>query len=229
MGLAIEVGYLADMLENDEEGAKQFREVLAKLERFLPTQGLRPHVEPTDCPVFSAEMFGYSGLHYLRRFAAHLNMRGRLPEPGDEDAFKDAVLESYSALFDAPAPSLVGRLFGKKPVSRAYDHLILHSDAEGFYLPQDFPEVLFPPESLAIPGGMIGSSHRLLAEVERLAASLELPLNLDPEDEEVWNAAGAQAESETRWKRYGVESFTCIRLYQAAKHSIEHSAAIVFC
>lgn len=229
MGLAIEVGYLADMLENDEEGAAWFREELAKLEQFLPTQGLKPHVEATECPVFSAEMYGYSGLHYLRRLAAHLNIRGTLPEPGGQDAAKDPVLESYIGLFNAPAPSLVDRLFGKKAVSREYDHLIIHSDAEGFYLPQDFPNVLIPPESLAIPGGMIGSSHRLLAEIESLAAALELPLTLDPEDDEVWNAADDQGEAATGWKRYGVESFTCIRLYRAAKHSIEHSAAIVFC
>lgn len=229
MGLAIEVGYLADMLENDEEGAEWFSEELAKLEQFLPTQGLRAHSEPKKCPVFSVEMHGYSGLHYLRRFAAHLNLTGSRPEPGDQDASKDPVLERYYSLLNAPARSVIGRMFGRKTVSRRYDHLIYHSDAEGYYIPQDFPDVLFPPESLAIPGGMIGSSHRLLAEIEHLATALELPLTLDPEDEEVWNAADAQGESETLWKRYGVESFTCVRLYQAAKHSIEHSAAIVFC
>ncbi|MFL5242013.1 MAG: hypothetical protein ACJ8FY_07885 [Gemmataceae bacterium] len=105
-----------------------------------------------------------------------------------------------------------------------------HSDAEGYYLPQDFPKVLFPPEDLEIPGGMVGSSVRLHDECKRLANWLQLPLDLDPEAEEVWEAAfDKQGEEDEVWHRYGIESFVCLRLYAASKHSMEHGAAIVFC
>jgi len=88
--------------------------------------------------------------------------------------------------------------------------------------------VLFPPEELEIPGGMIGSSPRLLDETRRLAQAIELPLDMDPEADELWKAAETQGEGDALWQRYGVESFTCLRLYHAARHSIEHSAALVF-
>jgi hypothetical protein len=228
MGLAIEVGYLADMLANDEEGATRFRENMETLNAQLKLSGLRVHNEPESCPIFSAEMFGYSGLHYLRRLAAHLNIRGKLPEPGDGEASKDPVLEEYYGMVEKSGGSLFGRMFGKKPKEREYAHLIFHSDAEGFYVPQDFREVLFSDENLKIPGGMIGSSQRLLKEMEKLARAIDLPLELDPEAEEIWEAADSQGEGEKTWQRYGVESFTCLRLYHGAKHSVAHSAVIVF-
>lgn len=228
MGLAIEVGYLADMLANDDDGAKWFDEEMQKLNPVLSSLGLNPHVEPRDCPVFSAEMFGYSGLHYLRRIAAHLNLRGKLPPPGDDQSAKDPVVEEYYALLASPKQSLLDRLLGRRPAKREFDHLMFHSDAEGYYLPQEFSEVIFPPEALKTPGGMVGSSTRLAAETRRLATVLGLPLDIDPEDEEVWEAADSQGEGETIWKRYGVESFSCLRLHHAAQHSIKHAAAIVF-
>ena len=227
MGLAIEVGYLADVLE-DEEGAADFREQLSKLNVCLKACGLNEHVEPQTCPVFSAEMYGYSGIHYLRRIAAHLDLRGKLPAPGADNAAKDPVLAEYCALFDKPKQSLFGRLFGRKQNSRHFDHLIYHSDAEGYYVPQRFTEVLFTPETMDIPGGMIGSSQQLLQETSQLAQALQLPLDLDPESQAVWDASDSQGKGDTLWQRYGVESFTCLRLHRAAKLSVSNSALIVF-
>jgi hypothetical protein len=228
MGLAIEVGFLADMQQHDEEGAQWVLDELKKLDSFLPACGLQPHVEPESVPCFSTEMFGYSGLHHLRRFAAHVNLRGEIPCPGDENSSNNPVLNEYFALLDSPPPSFFGRLLGNKLTIREFDHLILHSDAEGFYLPQDFPEVLSPPETLEVVGGAIGSSHRLKIETESLAAALELPLDLNPDDERVWEASDSQGEGDTKWERYGVESFTCLRLHHAAVHSVKYAAAIVF-
>jgi hypothetical protein len=229
MGLSIEVGYLADMLDNDEEGATWFRDNLAQLNLHLRASGLAPHQEPETCPVFSADMFGYSGLHYLRRAAAHLSLRGSLPPPGGKDASDDPVLAEYYDQVDQPRGGLLGRVFSRQPLKRKFEHLILHSDAEGYYVPQDFPEVLFPPEELKIPGGMVGSSQRLLQEMTVLAEALQLPPGLDPEADEVWQAADSQGTGEAQWQRYGVESYVCLRLLRAAQHSIANSALIVFC
>ena len=228
MGLVIEVGTLADRLLHDEEGAQWFRAELVVLSSYLEYCGLVAHQEPDMCPLLSLEMFGYSGLHYLRRIAAHLNLRQRLPDPGDENASQDAVLQEYFSFLTKPRGSFLSRLFGGSKTVRHYDHLILHSDAEGFYVPQDFESVLFPPEHLKIPGGMVGSSQQLLTETARLAKVLELPLDLEPESEEVWEAAESQGTGNTLWQRYGIESYTCLRLYHAAKHSIANSAVIVF-
>lgn len=237
MGLSIEVGYLADQLQHDQEGAAFFLEELETVNAFLACMGLPAHVESRNCPVFSADMFSYSGLHYLRRIAAHLDLRGTLPPPGDGNSADDPTLKEYYRLFDdggASKVSFAGNLqlmFARRPPPRIrnYDHLIIHSDAEGFYLPQDFASVLTPPESAEILGGMIGSSVRLLAETASLAKILELPLDMDPEAEELWQAADTQGEGDLLWQRYGIESYVCLRLHHAARHSITHSAAIVFC
>ncbi len=157
-------------------------------------------------------MMGYSGLHYLRRLAAYIGLDRDIPGPGTRRAAEDPVLAEY---YDLLAPG--------------FEHLLLHSDAEGFYVPQDFEDVIFPDEALRIPGGMIGSSPRLLDECKRLAEWLELPLNTDPESAEVWDAASEPASDGLKWKRYGAESFGCLRLIRAAEASIRTGAAIVFC
>ena len=202
---------------------------MRSLNAFLESSGLNPHNESNQCPVWDTHNGSYGNLHYLRRIAAHINIRGSLPEPGSKDTLDDPVVQEYYALVNAPPITLLGRLRGKRSVARTFDHLMCHSDAEGYYLPQDFAQVLFTPEELKIPGGMIGSSHRLLNETRVLARAIELPLELDPDSEEVWAACDSQGEGEKMWQRYGVESSTCLRLHRAARHSIKHSAAIVFC
>lgn len=228
MGLSIEVGYLADMRENDEEAAQRFRDEIERFNGHLAAVGLAVHREPESCPVYSADMGGYSSLHHLRRLAAHLSLRGKLPEPGDKDSSKDPVLEEYFRRFENSGPSWISRLFGRKQPVGEFDHLICHSDAEGYYVPQDFAAVLFPPKTLQISGGMVGSSQRLLQETMRLADALQLPLSLDPESEEVWQAVDSRGKGNLRWQRYGMESFVCLRLHRAAQHSISNSALLVF-
>ena len=112
-----------------------------------------------------------------------------------------------------------------------FDHLIMHSDAEGLYLPIEFEGVLLAANAETDYVEMIGSSHILLREIKVLASALELPLDLNPESEEVWQAAEnarGMEPNDTVWKRFGIESYICIRLYRAAKASVDNSAAIVF-
>lgn len=65
-------------------------------------------------------------------------------------------------------------------------------------------------------------------ETRRLAAFLELPLDLDTESEQVYEAAGSRGTGPTTWQRYGRESYSCLRLYHAAIHSSTIGAALVF-
>lgn len=227
MGLSIEVGILADLNDNDQEGAQRFRKEIDTLNRFLASEGLASHVEPESCEVFSCDMWGYSGLHYLRRVAAHLDLRKRLPPPGDDDSAKDPVLGQYFQMVDNSSAGFLTRLFGRQS-TRTFDHLIVHGDAEGLYLPVDLDRVLTLSEDYPVAGGMVGSSVRLRDECARLALVLSLPLDIDLESDELLEAAESQGSGKQTWQRYGVESFTCLRLLHAARHSIKTGAAVVF-
>ncbi len=220
MGLDIEVGILADLVDNDEEGYAYFKEQFDAINRALHTAGLPPYNEP-DEPEYeglpwSCDTYGYSGLHYLRRIAAHLWLGHGLPEPGAQDASKDLVLQQCYERLDEPHNS------------SNFPHLVFHSDSEGFYLLLPFKSVIYTASELGIAGAMIGSAPMLMEERQRLAAVLDLPLDLDIEAEEVWSAAERQGESEIKWQRYGVESLTCLSLFRACEISVQSGAALVF-
>ena len=229
MGLDLSVGFIADLKVNDPESAEDFAQYFSFVGQLLKEAGLPEHMEPTDCEVWGAQMFGYSGLHYLRRIAAHIDAGLPLPPPGDNKSSSDALVEAYFDDVLGKRIGLMQRLFKKQPqFARSFDHLIVHGDSEGFYLPQDFPSVLFADDK-KLPGGMLGSVPRLLAELERLAEALGLPENLHSQSEELWEAADSQGGGDALWERYGIESFSCVVLREACHKSLASGAAIVFC
>lgn len=229
MGLDLSVGLIADLRSNDSEGAEHFSTALSALDPLLKSAGLLPHVEPDECACWSAQMYGYSGLHYLRRIAAYVDAGQPLPPPGDNASSEDPLLAAYYDAVAGKTPGLLQRITRRSPrFSRSFDHLLVHSDAEGFYLPQDFRHVLFA-EDEAVPGGMVGSVPRLLAELERLAAQLAIPDDLHAQSEDLWEAAEAQGEGVERWQQYGIESFCCVVLREACRRSLATGAAIIFC
>ncbi len=229
MGLSLEVGILADLRENDKEGYEYWKQQFQTLNEFLRASGLPAHTEPEDCEVWGCDMFGYSGLHYLRRVAAHLDVAGHIPPPGGEDAAKDETLLNYYRYAEEDGANLAKRLFVRSPKFRlSFNHLILHSDDEGLYIPMAFEKVLFPPSDFGISGGIIGSSVGLLKECELLASRLEIPPDVTYDSEEVYKAADLQGQADVRWKKYGRESFTCLHLMRACRQSIKTGAAVVF-
>ena len=224
MGLALCVGVPSEIRESDPEYVEYFEQQVEAINGVLESFGLPAHREPFDVEderTFECEMYGYSGLHYLRRVAAHLALGRNLPEPGDDGAASDPVLSDYYRIFDAS--------FARgEAAGMPFQHLIVHGDAEGYYLPVEFDDVIIPDASLEIAGGMLGSSHALLRECRELAQALELPLDLSVEDQRLWLAPDTQGEGETKWEQYGVESFTCIMLIRACEASIDTGAAVVF-
>ncbi|HEX2265933.1 MAG TPA: hypothetical protein VHH14_06600, partial [Solirubrobacterales bacterium] len=172
MGLSISVGLGTEVREEgDDETLAYLEDQFEVINDLLESFGLPPHREPYELEagqVLSLDMFGYSGVHYLRRVAAHLAFEQELPPPGDEEASADPVLADYYQLFDE-------HLAEGKAGAMRFQHLIIHSDAEGYYLPIDFPEVIHADPSLEVAGDMIGSSPRLLAECLELAEALGLP------------------------------------------------------
>lgn len=223
MGLALCVGVPSEIRESDPEYVAYFEQQVEAINGVLESFGLPPHREPLveDERTFECEMVGYSGLHYLRRVAAHLALGRELPPPGDDGAASDPVLSDYYKIFDAS--------FARGESSGIpFQHLIVHGDAEGYYLPVEFDDVIIPDASLEIAGGMLGSSHALLRECRELAQALELPADLSPDDEAVFEAVESQGEGAAKWERYGVESYTCLALIKACEASVETGAAVVF-
>lgn len=232
MGLSLEVGFLSDLKRHDPDACSHYLGEFSRLNRFLAGAGLPEHDEPDELPeesVFSCDMWGYSGLHHLRRVAAHLALGRGLPPPTKEDASKDAAVEEYYRLVTSAPTGLFARLLGRKRTMLEFQHLMVHSDAEGYYLPQEFPAVLFPDEKLKIAGGMVGSVPRLLEECRHLARALRVPLDLDHESTELWEAAEKPGSSADGWKHHGLEAFGCLRLIRACEASLATGAAVVFC
>lgn len=222
--LALCVGVPSVIRESDPEYVEYFQQQVEAINGVLDSFGLPPHREPFDVEderTFECDMIGFSGLHYLRRIAAYLALGRAVPPPGDDNAASDPVLNDYYHIFDAS--------FARgEATGIAFQHLIVHGDAEGYYLPVDFEDVIIPDASLEIAGSMLGSSHALLRECTELARALELPEGLSFEDEAVWRAVESQGEGVAKWERYGVETYTCLALMKACETSIETGAAIVF-
>jgi hypothetical protein len=213
MGLNMVVGVLVDA---EDDYAETVRADFAAIGGLLERAGLRRWTEPDPAGAKSAEfeVWGYSGLHTVRRLAVHLAAGGRLPEPLGEGsrAVDDPLLREVQEALPAGPPG-------------PFDHLVHHSDCEGHYVPVDFARVIVDDEA---PGGCLGSSVRLLAETRRLAEALGLPEDTDPHSAEVFEAADAEEPAAEGWRRHGVESYVCLQLLRAAKVSVATGAAIAF-
>lgn len=209
MGLAIVVGMLAELRQLDEKGARDFRETLDAVNDLLRRAGLPPHNEPETLPPLENRCeeigFPYSFLHYLRRaYAHHLQNPGWRAAPFDEskNPARDALVEKHSR--------------------KMQSHLLCHSDAEGFHVPIDFKPMLVD-DGKRIPGALVGSSYRLREELVAVAPALGIALNgTDLPDAEV-AAISRDALDETGvWR----ERLVWLALFEAARLSIEHRAAI---
>jgi len=174
------------------------------------------------------EMLGYSGLHYLRRIAAYLASGRDLPAPGDEDAPEDPVLIAayergprHAVVLDGPAET-IGT---PADAAGAFDHLLHHNDAEGFYVPVDATPVLIDPR---LTGVAVGSSYRLRDECLELAARLGVPDDLQPTTQVLLDAVDGKLATPVGWQEYPVEAFVCVGLLHAAQRSIDNRTAAVF-
>jgi hypothetical protein len=213
MGLAIEVGYLADMLADDPEGVAWFEQALATANRVLQAERLPTHVEPR-APVPEASRaaltaFPYSTLHHLRRAYAHRVRDPRwiaTPVPAGTDPAADPEVEAQTMDFAS--------------------HLLCHSDSEGFYLPLELQDLVFSNEDDDLVGGMLGSSQRLRDELRLVAPALGIAL-VDGELADA-EAARVNAIAEAGGPMWH-EHAAWIALFEAARLSIAYKTAIVFC
>ena len=216
MGLSIEVGRLAEELKDHPEGRTYLEGAFAAANRLLAKHGLPAHEEPRTLPALKhrAQLIGfpYSFIHYLRRASAHRRADPRwvLTPLGDgEKPTSDPLLQVEA--------------------SSRRNHLICHSDAEGFYLPVDFTEVLIGEGDTAVPGGMLGSSLRLMEELVEVAPALNIQLGDGQLTDEEATRLNKRSDRDHR------EGYPCFELdawfllFECARLSIEHRTAIVFC
>lgn len=212
MGLGISVGMLAELLETDPEGAEWLRGALQAANELLAANKLPQHVEP-ERPLPEASRCGcdsypYSFLHYLRRIYAHvLHDPHWEPEPlgEDESPTDDPVVEEETNMMSS--------------------HLLCHSDAEGFYVPIDFEDVLFD-DGGDLPGGMLGSTQRLMEELVAVAPYLEIDL-VDGELSDA-EASRLDEEAESEEDPFWIEKLVWLSLFEAARLSLKYKTAICF-
>jgi hypothetical protein len=231
MGLALEVGVLVHGRTTNEEARERHRSALERLNPFLDSYRVPNHHEPNDGEVWSGDMLGYSGLHDLRRLAVYLDGNRTLPPPAarDGDSTQDPLMQSYYREVEGRRPGLLRRLLGRLPnFRRQFDHLLIHSDAEGYYLPLDFSDVLFPPLELEIPGSIVGSVPRLFAELERIARALAIPKNLEASSRELPALAESPLAEGEPWQRYGRETHACVMLREGCRRAMATGSALVF-
>ncbi|HUF56865.1 MAG TPA: hypothetical protein VMM55_09940 [Thermohalobaculum sp.] len=137
------------------------RSMLARVNVQLRARGMPTHAEPAEAPPWQPTLPGplpVEALLRLRRLMAHHLARPGMavePLPSGADPRADPVMEIAAVRRD--------------------NHLIHHGDAEGFYLPVSFSQVVHDPTGTTIPGGWVGSSHRLAEELREIAPLLDLP------------------------------------------------------
>ena len=232
MSLGLEVGIVADLKANDREGCEFYRQQFESINHALVAADLPLHHEPEGLSggVWSCDV-ALSALHALRRVAAYEALGYDIPAPGSDKASRDPVVVDYYREFEStPLVWLRRLLFRSSRRELRFQHLMVHSDGEGYYLPVEFDKVLRTHPSLRIAGGRIGSSPVLLEECEELATLLDIPESLSEDSQELRRAIEPDRQSETscRWRQYAQESLACACLMEACRVSLTYGAAIVF-
>ena len=143
---------------------------------------------------------------------AKSELGGVLPEPGDDDNVdEDALTERYYELAGETKGFLSRVLSPERAPARHFDHLIVHRDDDGFYLPVEFDKPLDFTSQVSGPG-WIGSTPRLAEELESLRRRLDQP--------DAKNADGS-----TRFER---EQRCLEALSEACRASLESGSALAF-
>jgi hypothetical protein len=213
MGLSLNVGELAAQLEDgeDRDEVKWLRRDLKRLNKFLVKNGLPEHHEPETLPAFryrgSLVSFPYSYTHHLRRavaYARHAPKKFAKIDRSQNPAHDPLIIDELSIYLNC--------------------HLICHSDCEGYYVPIDFPEPLFAEPEDKIPGSLLGSSQRLLAEL--IAAAPFLGIRLSKTGKLSDKEAAKLTDESTH--KYGLERLVWFAYYETAKDSVEYNTVISF-
>lgn len=203
---------------NDEAFIEKVPADLKAINVALKAAGVKSHKEKLPLQrekTWQAVIGSYSSLHFLRRFAAVLAVTGKIPDP----------LPKRKSPSETGDVDLYWNQREADDVVFQFDHLMAHSDADGYYIPVDCPIVLKMPSTEE----GIGSSVRLKRECDTLAHHLEFPLpcDIDFDDDALWKKMTKAAKDKV-WSKYPTEAFVCAVLHTACERSIKNKALIWF-
>lgn len=206
MGLGVSVG-LRSQLE-DDEGRAWFERQLALVNDVLREHGLPPHEEPSSLPDDAEsramnDSFPYSFIHFLRHAYAWSRQQPGKPLP---------VVDKLKAAEDRRIETECERL---------ESHLILHSDADGMYVPVEFAAPILDER---LSGEMLGSSIELRRELITVAPLLGIEVidgEVSDEQIELLNELDDDAP-------HFREKCVFATLWEACRLSIVYGTAIVF-
>ncbi|MDI6025775.1 hypothetical protein QBK99_06170 [Corticibacterium sp. UT-5YL-CI-8] len=226
MGLSISVGVVADLRHHDQDVVDGILAQFDAVNSALVSKGLPQHDDPLDCEVWSVEGNGYSGLHAVREIAG-LIWKG-LPIPRDV-VLTGSDTPNADDLFAALMPFVTGLEVGSMP---PFAHLIAHSDAEGLYVPVDFPVPIIPDflDERTNHLWPLGSVQRLHAELQQIATALEIPDYLDVNSDLVFDRfdEGIENTEGALWEAQPIATYSLLLLREACQRSLATGAAIYF-
>ncbi len=206
---------------------------LERLAAALEAAGKEPHLEPDRLDEqgrFEAEISDHSQLHALRRIAARVALGAGITPIADPDlADEDQVVDLYYERGGTPtSPGVLGSvssfIWRRDPV---FQHLMFHGDTAGFYLPRDFKNVIIVEDELAVPGGIIGSVPRLLAECRQLAERLEVTADFEAEDLGIPWKPESKTDEPPVWLDHR-EAAYCLVALRSACHAAMRVGAVVY-
>lgn len=208
MGLGTQTGVLADLYKYDEEGVEEFLEYLQGVNEILKSHGMPPHEEPSQLPEMDnrdfVNTFPASEAQKLRFVVAHYLDDPSFQLPVSLDAID---LENDPVLLSAEA--------------KRTNHFLTISDTGGIVIPADFRDLL--PLREPVGYGFIGSSYRMLKELESVAHLLGISL-VDGvlTDEEVSKID----ENMDGNHPFGWTGSIWLSFYEAVRLSIKHGTAM---
>lgn len=202
---------------NDEEFEKWYKPLINQMSEFIAQHQVGNTAvalalgTTKDDEDFVERIGHYSGVQLLRSYAAHIAVHGKPPEEEGRESINTELDEMYE---------------GKRPFA-PFDHLINHSDAEGFYVPVDFKEpFVFQARTYDGEGTWdcyVGSSQRLLHELDELNKHLKMPGDYG-------DLGGFEPLSKVVDERpYGAECWVWAVLHWFARASVERNLLLEFC
>lgn len=230
MGLSIFVGLKADLIREKSGGIDRLERELAAANLALSEAGIEAHREPSDCEVWSADGYGYKGLHALSEVAGLVFANRPIPR----DVVLDGDQNQYSQpLFELAADVVTGEAEDQnKSGLPPFMHLAVHPDSAGFYLPIDFPIPLIPNviENETAQIWPVGSTQALQRELTTLSNSLEIPNDLRSQDDRLWELLDGEGSplGSPLWQRQPIASYSLLILREACDESLRTGAAIAY-
>ena len=107
-----------------------------------------------------------------------------------------------------------------------------HSDAQGYYVPIDFPVPLMPVVMAQDTGYLwpVGSTQRLRDEVDTLCNLLEVPHDMTVTSKALEQALETPSPKRDAplWQCQPIATYSAVLLREAAERSLQTGAAIAF-